>query len=110
MKSSKLQLLCGALTIALALPLALMGCGESQPLPLAQRYPGPWHDDLHIGISRALVKNKIRGCGEYKYRPSIKDSGEYLVHCSADGARWSAYIVWEHSGAVTGPHAPDPSL
>lgn len=71
---------------------------------LLERYPGPWTEDMNIPISRALVKNSIRGCGEYKYRPSNRDKGEFLVYCTRDGQNWEAYLVWTSAGKVTGPH------
>ena len=81
-------------------------------MSLSERYPGPWRDDFNTGISRALAKNKIRGCGEYKYRPSSNDHNEYLVRCTRDGVNWSSYIVWVgiDNDKVMGPHKPDPSL
>jgi len=77
---------------------------------IGKRYPGPWRDNMHVGISKTLVRNKIRGCGEYKYRASARDSGEYLVHCTADGKVWMAYLTWVPIQKVQGPFTPDCSL
>ncbi|MFC1896572.1 hypothetical protein ACFL0Q_07950 [Thermodesulfobacteriota bacterium] len=79
-------------------------------LSISERYPGPWRHDFNSGISRALAKNNIRGCGEYKYRPSSTDDSEYLVRCTRDGINWSSYIVWVGIDEVMGPYAPDSSL
>ena len=78
--------------------------------PLSERYPGPWEHGFNVGISKALVKNKIRGCGEYKYRPSSKDHNEYLVRCTRDGINWNSYIVWVGIDEVMGPYKTDSSL
>jgi hypothetical protein len=74
--------------VGLAAPLAAQGAEPS----LAERYPPPWIEDTHIGIARALVANKIGGCGEYKYRASARDRNEYAVYCTRDGKKWVAYI------------------
>ena len=83
---------------------------RSRELPLAERYPAPWREDFHVGISKALASKEIRGCGQYKYRESSKDRNEFLVHCTGDGKFWVAYFVWPTTGGVMGPHSPDPSL
>lgn len=90
--------------------LAVTGCGKSRDIPLSERYPGPWREDFNLGITKALASKDIRGCGQYKYRESRNDKGEYLVHCTRDGNNWTAYLVWANTGSVTGPHAPDISL
>ena len=81
---------------------------------MAQRYPGGWHTDFHVEISRALAKNNIRGCGEFKYKPSTdnvnKDIGEFLVRCTADGKTWVSYLVWAGIDNVMGPYAPDRTM
>ncbi|MCD4811339.1 hypothetical protein K8R14_01890 [bacterium] len=79
-------------------------------MSLSERYPGSWRDEFNTGISKALAKNKIRGCGEYKYRPSSKNHNEYLVRCTRDGVNWSSYIVWVGINKVMGPYKSDPSL
>jgi len=68
------------------------------------RYPGPWKEDFNAPISKALAQNSARGCGEFKYRQSSKDKGEYLVYCTRDGRNWSAYFVWPSIKKITGPH------
>jgi hypothetical protein len=64
------------------------------PLTLEQRYPGPWVEDLHLGIARALVANDVRWCGYLRYKKSTQDSENYLTQCSRDGAHWRTYVVW----------------
>lgn len=73
-------------------------------IPLQERYPGPWKDDFNGSISKALAQNSVRGCGEFKYRESRMNRGEYLVYCTRDGSNWIAYLVWTSSKKVTGPH------
>lgn len=73
-------------------------------IPLQERYPGPWRDDFNASISKALAQNSVRGCGEFKYRESKMNRGEYLVYCTRDGSNWVAYLVWASIKKVTGPH------
>jgi hypothetical protein len=63
-------------------------------------YPEPWLDEFNVGISKALSMNKISGCGQYRYRGSTKNSGEYLVQCTRDGVIWLSYLVWTRTEAV----------
>lgn len=79
-------------------------------MTLQQRYPGPWRDDFNLPISKAFARSAINGCGEYKYRPSIRDKGEFLVYCTRDGKSWEAYLVWAPISKVTGPHQLSPAI
>lgn len=73
-------------------------------ISLQERYPGPWRDDFNLPISKALAQNLIKGCGEFKYRPSSRNKGEFLVYCTRDGKNWVAYLVWAPIAKVNGPH------
>ena len=77
---------------------------------LAEMYPGPWHHEFNLGITKALAKKQISGCGEYKYRTHKSSSNEYLVYCTRDGSHWTAYLVWDLIGKVMGPYQTDPSV
>lgn len=90
--------------------LAVAGCGKSRDIPLSERYPSPWQEDLNMDITKALASKDIRGCGWYKYRESSNNRGEYLVYCTSDGSNWTGYLVWANTGDVIGPHTPDPTL
>lgn len=94
--------------------MALLAAGAAVPkegtLRLAERYPGPWRLDFYGGITQTLISNGVRGCGEYKWRESSHDRGEYLVYCSRDGKRWLVYLIWPNTGKVNGPHEADTSL
>lgn len=61
-----------------------------------------WIERFNPEITRALVKNKIRDCGEYYYKPN--GSNEYFVKCTRDGRAFSYYIVFTASGEVMGPY------
>lgn len=100
--------LCKSLCIYTA--LILVAESAFADLPLSERYPGPWKEDFNVDITKALVAKGIKECGEYKYRPSALDRDEYLVHCTRDGKRWSAYLVWPKIKEIMGPYAPDPSV
>lgn len=82
----------------------------AREIPLSERYPAPWREDFHVGITKALALKAIRGCGQYKYRESSKDQNEFLVHCTGDGKSWTAYFVWPATEGVMGPYQPDPTL
>lgn len=90
--------------------LLILVPSTSQAQPLAERYESAWRTDFHTGITQALIANNVRGCGEYKYRESRKDRGEYLVYCTRDGKMWTAYLVWASIKKVMGPYPPDPSI
>jgi hypothetical protein len=77
---------------------------------LAERYESTRRTDFHTAITQALVANNVRGCGEYKYRESRTDEGEYLVYCTQDGKTWTAYLVWASIKKIMGPYPPDPSI
>jgi|GEM_PF-1635961 len=77
---------------------------------LASKYESSWHTDVHLKISQALVKSKIRNCGEYKYKQSRTHQGEYVVYCTRDGTNWISYLVWTGTKKVMGPYDIDPSL
>lgn len=60
-----------------------------------------------VSIGRALVRNGVTGCGEYRV---VSQSGssrapEYTIKCSADGVTWRYWLVWPAIGKVTGPFA-----
>lgn len=57
-------------------------------------YVGEWNDMPRLDISKVLVKNKVSGCGEYRYKESSKNSNEYLLQCSRDGKNWRTMVVW----------------
>ena len=67
------------------------------------KYPKPWIETFNIEISRALIKNKVSGCGQLKYREDRERSGEFLVYCTTDGHNYQSYLVWTNTGKVIGP-------
>ena len=76
---------------------------EAKAPSMAAQYPGPWRNEFNLEMARALVKNHVRGCGEYQYRHAAASSNEFLLYCSRDGVAWSAYLLWLPSGEVMGP-------
>jgi hypothetical protein len=92
--------------------LGLLVCASvfAADVPVDKRYPGPWREDFHRGITQTLVTNQISGCGQYKYRESALDPSEYVVYCTSDGKFWTAYLIWPKIGKLMGPYAPDASL
>lgn len=113
--------LSGKETLMLLVPVVLVlwwfssNSTSSSPSPshtisAAERYPGPWQESFHLAITKTLAQNDIRGCGQYKYKASVKDNNEYVVYCTIDGKSWLSYTVWPSINQVQGPHAPEPSL
>jgi hypothetical protein len=100
---------CGLIVAVLGLAVGVCGGGGREPT-VAERYPGPWQAGFHPEITKTLAAKDVRGCGEYKFRPSRRDWGEYLVYCTADGKNWTAYVVWPSIKNIQGPLRPDPSL
>ena len=73
------------------------------------QYSSTWESGANPPILKTLLKNRVRGCGEIKYKKSNKHSNEYLVYCTRDGTNWhSAYIVFTKSQDVMGPYNTDP--
>lgn len=89
---------------------AVLPTAERSAPTLSEMYPGPWREDFDLGISRALVQSKVTGCGQYKFRASATQSGEFLVHCSRDGVHWRAYFVWTRIEEAEGPYSVDPTV
>ena len=55
---------------------------DTKPMEtLAEQFPGPWREDVNIDIIKTLVKNNIKGCGSFVYRPHYRGGYEYLVRC-----------------------------
>lgn len=81
------------------------------PSSTNSKYDLSWKSNgaTFTSIGRTLANNNIRGCGEFYYRNSIQDKGEYLVGCSGDGINWKYYIVWILLDEVMGPYG-DPLL
>jgi len=69
----------------------------------APEYPVSWNTGYSIDISRVLVKNNIRGCGQYEYKPNSRSTGHFRVRCTSDGNNWTEYAVFIGSEKVIGP-------
>ena len=86
---------------------ALVALLAFSPALSADEWSGPWRDDVNFEITKTLIENNVRLCGEYKYKQSAKSKNEYIVHCTPDGKRWYAYIVWTGIGKIMGPYRPE---
>jgi hypothetical protein len=80
---------------------------EPPPEPPMQ-YPGPWRDSGEgvIPITRTLILNNVRVCGEMWWRARYDSSGEYLVYChgfrgSETTRQWTAWLVWPRMEKVS---------
>ncbi|MEX2650016.1 MAG: PEP-CTERM sorting domain-containing protein [Alphaproteobacteria bacterium] len=108
------------LVVVLAASLKVAACDDSasdRDVPVAEQFPGPWLEEgptkeKEVGLIRALVKNRIRGCGMMHWRESVKHPNEFIVECASgtDLAYDTAYLVYVGIDHVLGPYEPDPSL
>ena len=111
--STVLAVLLGVLMLG-ALISNLMSPSSSytapQSTPISSKYEARWNTDFHLGIAKALAKNNITDCGEFKYKARTGSSGEYIVKGTRDGKTWNSYLVWTGIDKVMGPYTPDPTL
>lgn len=74
------------------------------PASFAQSHPGAWKVAPDPAITAALEKNKIPGCGQYRYRARAGATvPEFLVQCTVDKLNWVTYFVWPKAETVRGP-------
>lgn len=71
------------------------------------QYSPIWQDEVNPDIIRALIRNQITGCGQFKYKASLTTRGEYIVLCSPDGINLTGYLVWTPINKVMGPYRPE---
>ena len=60
-----------------------------------------WSSDFHLDISRTLSANRIRGCGEFRFRRNLSDASDFVVSCTRDGKTWKGYRVSTSQNKVT---------
>jgi len=99
-----------SLAPALLAVMFLVGCREEPESSMGELYPPPWYREFSVEISKALAVNNIKGCGQYMYRKSSRQRGEFLVYCTGDGKFWTAYLVWAPIESVMGPYPPDRTI
>ena len=76
--------------------------------PVAGDYQGEWRSSAHVDLEKALAANHVEGCAQLAYRAHRTVHGQYLVYCSQDGRRWTAWLAWPGAQKVMGPYPPDP--
>lgn len=76
--------------------------------PVAGDYQGSWRSKSHLDLEKTLTAHHVDGCGLMAYRAHRTVQGQYLVYCSKDGRRWTAWLAWPGAQKVMGPYAPDP--
>ncbi len=81
---------------------------RSTRAPVAGDYQGSWRNSAHVDLEKTLTAHHVDGCGLMAYRPHRTVQGQYLVYCSQDGRRWTAWLAWPGAQKVVGPYAPDP--
>lgn len=62
------------------------------------KWKNPLDHDNFIDISRIMVKNSIRVCGDFYIRECQNNDGEFLCACTPDGTSWHYYIIDIYSG------------
>lgn len=73
--------------VAAVLGAIWLGC---EPRP---EFPASWNQDFSAEVSRELVRQKIRGCGQYEYKRHLTDAKRYLVRCTEDGENWVEHLI-----------------
>lgn len=53
-----------------------------------------WNNQYNPEVSRALAKNNISGCGEYRWTENPQHKNEFIVQCTRDGKKWVTWTVW----------------
>lgn len=105
----------GAIGLAIA---ALIVAGLQEPpdetaqraikAPVAGDYQGSWRNNAHVDLEKTLSAHHVDSCGVMAYRAHRTVQGQYLVYCSKDGQRWTAWLAWPGAQKVLGPYPPDP--
>ena len=96
----------------LLLAISVVGaCGsDDDERMVGTDFEASWHPESDLHITKALFSNRVRECGEYKYKRSLRVAGEYAVYCTLDGVTWNLYLVEVASARVQGPYPTEPSL
>lgn len=76
--------------------------------PVAGDYQSDWRNGQHVDLEKTLTANHVDSCALMAYRSHRTVHGQYLVYCSQDGRRWTAWLAWPGAQKVMGPYAPDP--
>ena len=67
-----------------------------------KKYPLPWVEDAPLDIQKTLIKNKLKVCGEYKYRKHYKKDDEYLIACGDSSTnKWVYFLAFTTSKKVS---------
>lgn len=88
--------------VAVFLPVIILAAMALSSSLLAQ----DWSNDANIKVSKALVKNNIRGCGQMRWRPNPAHRSEVIVQCAPDGQYTHEYLVFTAAEKVEGPYKP----
>ena len=76
--------------------------------PVAGDYQGSWRNSAHVDLEKTLSAHHVDDCSLMAYRHHRTVQGQYLVYCSKDGRRWTAWLAWPGAQKVMGPYSPDP--
>jgi hypothetical protein len=102
-----------------AVVTALAVAAMSDPAPpdtvrrkgiVASEFEGSWRRGANVDLVKTLDANHVEGCSEVAYRAHRTHTGEYLVYCTQDGRKWSAWLVSTANVKANGPYPPDPLL
>lgn len=76
--------------------------------PVAADYQGAWRSSANVDLAKTLAAHQVEGCSSMAWRAHRTVQGQYLVYCSKDGRRWTAWLAWPGAQKVLGPFPPDP--
>lgn len=71
-------------------------------------YDPVWRNSATPYIDGKLKESEIKDCIKYVWRPHLHDSNAYLIYCTKDESKWTAYTIWNHT--LFGPYAPRPEI
>ncbi|WP_353120182.1 hypothetical protein [Nitratidesulfovibrio sp.] len=72
------------------------------------QYDYVWRTNTTPYIDSKLRESEIKDCKTYVWRPHIRDQNAYLVYCTQDEAKWTAYTIWNH--ILFGPYTARPEI
>ena len=66
---------------------------ETTNVKIGTDWYSDWSYDFQVELTKLLASQRVRGCGQYRYRIGITNKDLYIVACSSDGTTWTTYRV-----------------
>ena len=69
------------------------------------QYKGSWYSDwssdFNFEIAKTLSANRIRGCGEFRFRRNMSNKSDFVVKCRGASDNWVYYQVSTSRNSVS---------